>query len=240
MNNNINSWELTSNDWSFINCLSEMYDKRVSEIQRTSLENYSSEKSTLVDFLNDEGIVYENLIEFYKQIPLFRTLHLDDQILLIKSNLTHLVHLHHILKDHFQENAQIGHLMTQWINLDFHQAMSKTRHSLDYFIEHPLVLKLSLVMLIFMINLSRFPSKEISIDFLDRYSIIENQNFFITLLWKYLHRIYDEKRAIKGIELIVFQYLRYQILIEDMEMFITNQCPSKHFHPLTKSVLHFT
>ena len=236
----MNSWELTSTDWSLINYLSEIYDKRLFELKRNSLENYSLENGTLVDFLNGEENVYGNLIEFYKQIPLFQQLHLDDQILLIKSNLTHLVHLHHILRDHFKENPKIGHLMSKWMNIDFHKQMSKTRHSLDYFIDHPMVLKLSLVMFIFMINLSRFPSKEISIDFLDRCSIVENQNLLITLLWKYLHRIYDEKQAIKGIQLIVFQYLRYQSLIEDMEMTISNKFNSNQFHPLTKSVLHLS
>lgn len=236
----MNSCELTSTDWSLIHHLSEIYDKRLFELKRTSLEKYSSETSTIIDFLNDEESVYRNLIEFYKQIPLFQNLHLDDQILLIKSNLTHLVHLHHILKDHFQENAQMGHLMSEWINLDFHKQMSKNRRSLDYFIEHPLVLKISLVMLIFIINLSQSPSKELSIDFLDRRSIIKNQNLLITLLWKYLHRIYDEKHAIKGIQLIVFQYLRYQSLIEDMEMIVSNKFHSNQFHPLTKSVLHLS
>ena len=240
MNEKSSSSNLTTHDWSLINSLSDLYDRRAFIDERKSLENYSIETSTLIDFFHDEQIIYRNLIEFYKQIPLFEKLHVDDQMLLIKSNLTHLVHLHHVLRDHFEENPRIGFLMSKWISRDFHQQMSKTRHSLDYFIQHPMVLKISLLVFIFLTNLSRIPRKEFSIDFLDRYSIVHNQNIFITLLWKYLHVIYDEQDARKAVQLIIFQYLRYQLLISDMEMVISNRFHPNQFPPLTQSLLHLT
>lgn len=235
---NENSSNLTMNDWSLINSVSQVYETRAFIDQRKSFENYSLENSTLTEFFNDEQIIYRNLIEFYKQIPSFEKLHLDDQMLLIKSNLTHLVHLHHILRDHFEENPRIGSLMSKWISSDFHQQMSENRHRLDRFIEHPLVLKISLVVFIFLTNFSRIPSKEFSFQFHDHSSIMNNQNLFLTLLWKYLHVIYDEINARKSFQLIVFQYLRYQSLISEMEMIISKKFNSNEFHPLIQSLLH--
>jgi hypothetical protein len=232
-NNSSSSSNLTLDEWSLINNVSHTYDNWALANQTNHLENDLS----LTDFLNGEQNVYQNLIEFFKKIPQFKQIDIKDQILLIKCNITHLVHVHHVLKDHFKEDPQIGLHMSRWINSDFHQQMSKNRHSLDYFIQHPIVLKLSLVTFIFIINLSRLPYEQLSIQLNNQKLLIKNQDFFITLLWKYLNVIYNEKDAIKATQLIVFQYLRYQLLMEQMETIIIKQNNTNQFHPLTKSVL---
>jgi hypothetical protein len=148
--------------------------------------------------------------------------------------------MHHVLKDDFQENPKIGLLMSKWISPDFHRRMSKTRHSLDFFLKHPTVLKISLVTLMFIINLSRLPFQQLSFELIDRPLLIENQNFFITLLWKYLNVIYNEQDAIKALQCIIFQFLRYQLLMDEMENIVVKQNNPEEFHPLTKSVLRLT
>jgi hypothetical protein len=118
--------------------------------------------------------------------------------------------------------------------------MSKNRHSLDFFLKHPTVLKISLVTLMFIINLSRLPFQQLSFQLIDRPLLIENQNFFITLLWKYLNVIYNEQDAIKALQCIIFQFLRYQLLMDEMENIVVKQNNPEEFHPLTKSVLRLT
>jgi hypothetical protein len=63
---------------------------------------------------------------------------------------------------------------------------------------------------------------------------------FITLLWKYLNIIYNKKDAIRAIQSLVFQFLRYQLLMYQMETIIFKQNNPDEFHPLTKSVLRLT
>jgi hypothetical protein len=236
-NNNDSSSNLTLNEWFLINNLSHTYDNWALANETDYIKNYSLNDTSLTDFLNDEQNVYRNLILFFKQIPQFKQINIEDQILLIKCNITHLVHIHHVLKDRFHEDPKIGFHMSKWINSDFHQQMSKNRHLLDYFVQHPIVLKLSLVTFIFIINLSRLPYEQLSIQLNNQKLLIKNQDFFITLLWKYLNVIYNEKDAIKATQLIVFQYLRYQLLMEQMETIIIKQNNTNQFHPLTKSVL---
>jgi hypothetical protein len=235
-NKNFSSPNLTLDDWLLINNISHSYDNWALANETNHLLNNTS----LKDFLNDEQNVYRNLILFFKQIPQFKQINIEDQILLIKCNITHLVHIHHVLKDQFQEDPKIGLHMSKWINSDFHIQMSKNRHSLDYFIQHPIVLKLALVTFIFIINLSRLPYQQFSFELNDQNLLIKNQNFFITLLWKYLNVIYNENDAIKAIQLIVFQYLRYQLLMDQMETIIIKENKPEQFHPLTKSVLRLT
>lgn len=241
INKKFSSPNLTLDDWTLINNISYAYDSWALENDHTNhIKNYSLINSSLTDFLNDEHQVYRNLIEFFKQIPHFKKIHIEDQILLIKCNITNLVHIHHVLKDHFEENPSIGLYMSKWVNSNFHHQMSSTRKKLNYFIQHPIVLKISLIVLIFIINLSRLPYEQLSFEFIDKNLLLENQNYFLTLLWKYLNIIYNEKDAIKAIQCIVFQYLRYQLLMNEMETIIINKYHSDQFHPLTKSVLRLT
>jgi len=240
MNRNFCSPNLTLDDWSLINNLSHAYDIWALAYDTNHINNYSLVNSSLIEFLNDEQQVYRNLIEFFKQIPHFKQIDLEDQILLIKCNITHLVHIHHVLKDHFQENPKIGLHMSKWISPDFHRQMSKTRHALDYFYQHPIVLKIALVTFMFIINLSRLPYEQLSFQFINKHLLIENQNFFITLLWKYLNVIYNEKDAIRATQCLVFQFLRYQVLMYEMENIIIKQNNPDQFHPLTKSILRLT
>jgi len=240
MNKDFSFPNLTLNDWSTINNLSQAYDIWALECDTNYLDNYSLTDSSLTRFLNDEQQVYKNLIQFFKQIPHFKQIDIEDQILLIKCNITHIVHIHHVLKDHFKENPKIGLHMSKWINADFHNRMSKNRRTLDYFIQHPIVLKIALVTFMFIINLSRLPLEQLSFELIDKNLLIENQNFFITLLWKYLNVIYNEKDAIKALQCIIFQFLRYQLLMYEMENIVIKQNNPEEFHPLTKSVLRLT
>ncbi|CAF4383996.1 unnamed protein product, partial [Rotaria sordida] len=52
--------------------------------------------------------MHESLIYFYKSIPEFKQLDVHDQVLLIKSNLIKIIHLHYILQEKFQENPYIS------------------------------------------------------------------------------------------------------------------------------------
>ncbi|CAF1133198.1 unnamed protein product [Adineta steineri] len=237
MSTNFSSLDLTLDDWSLINNITHAYDICGLNYDKTRINNYSLTDSTLTDFLNDEQQMYRSLILFYNQIPGFKQLNIEDKILLIKCNITHLIHLHHILKDNFIENPKIGLHMSKWIDSDFHKQMSKTRHSYDYFIEYPIVLKLALIPLMLTINLSRLPFDQLSLELNDKNLIIQYQSLYITLLWKYLNVIYDEKDAIKAVQILIFQLLRYQLLMYEMENIIKKQTNSNQFNPLTKSVL---
>ena len=232
MATSVSPLSLTSDDWSSINTILTAYNVCSNHCKRTRLETYSLSKTSLIDFLNDEQEMYRSLIQFYRQIPAFQQIHVDDEI--------HLIHIAHVLKDNFLENPRIALHMSEWIDSSFHQQMSKARHSYDYFIQHPIVLKLALVPLMFSANLSRLPSDQFSCQLLDQHLITQHQNTYITLLWKYLHAVYEEQDARQAIQILTFQYLRYQLLMEQMGECIVQQTDLDRFQPLTKAVLCLT
>ena len=226
---------LNVEDYSVINNINHSYDQWALQCDTEHIKYYSLERTSLVHFLNDEQQMFRSLIDFYKQVPEFRRIPIDDQVLLIKCNLTHLVHVHHVLKDQFTENTHIGRLMSRWISPSFHNQMSRARRTYDYFLKHPMILKLSLVVLIFTVNLSRLPDEDLHNELLARRSLGNCQELYVTLLWNYLNAIFDERGAVQSMGLLVFQYLRYQRLMNEMDLFIVEHFHPAQFHPLTKS-----
>lgn len=186
--------------------------------------------------------MFESLIEFYKKIPEFQQINHHDQILLIKCNLNHLIHIDHVLKENFHESSSYEKLMSHWIHFHFHQNMSKIRENYNHFIENPLVLKLTLVTMIFTINLSSLPIEQFSNEFYNQKQLIEIQEFYLLLLMKYLRLIYGEKRSIQLFSILIFQHLRYQQIMNYFEIFLLKKkfFQHHHIHPLIKSILRLT
>ena len=225
---------------SIINNIDRSYNRSALEWNIEHVRGYSLERSSLVDFVNDEQEMFRSLIEFFKEIPEFRSITVDDQILLVKCNLTDLIHIHHVLKNQFVENTRISYLMSSWIGPSFYSRIARTRRRYDYFLEHPIVLKLSLAVLIFTINLSRLPGEDLSLEFTDRRSLIGSQEMYVTLLWNFLNVLFGERSAVQSLSLVIFQYLRYQQLMNEMDLFIGEHFHPDQFHPLTKSVFRLT
>jgi hypothetical protein len=195
---------------------------------------------TLIDFINEESKIHESLINFYKSIPQFNQLDINDRILLIKLNFVKIVHLHCIVMQKFHENPSIGACMSKWIGPDFHNQMSRTRGQFDHFIEHPLILKLALIVFIFSINLSTSCGTESEDDYINKTSISEIQDFYATVLWRYLNSVYDEKGAIRSLEIIVTQILHYQSLMVIMEEHVKQAISNNPFHQLESSLFRLT
>ncbi len=193
--------------------------------------------ATLIEFLNEQCKIHQSLISFYKLIPEFNEIDIEDRVLLIKFNIHQIVHLQCILIQNFQENPLLGKYMSRWIDKNFHNQMSRTRRYFHRFIEHPLVLKLAIIVLIFSFYLST-PS---DIDRFDEYKnsrkLYELQNYYTTILWRYLNHVFEEKEAIHALEIIVMQILRYQKLMTALETHVRHEPHHNILHSLMQSIL---
>jgi len=196
--------------------------------------------SSLIQFINTEAVVYESLIKFYKSIPEFNQLDIQDRVLLIKFNLLRLIHIHCIVMRNFEKHPFIGVCMTKWINLDFHQRMARTHKRFDRFREHPLILKLALIILIFSMNLSPPGDMDPFEEYSNKINIYRIQDFYTTILWRYLNVLYGEKEAIRSMEFITVQILQLQLLMEIMEEYIKRETLHHPCHPLNSSLLRLT
>jgi len=171
----------------------------------------------LIEFVNSETNMHQSLISFYKSIPEFNKLDLEDRVLLIKFNLVEIIQLHSFLMQKFHDIPWIGVCMSKWISADFHNRMFRTRRCFDRFKEHPLILKLALIVFIFSTNLSTPCGTESNDDYTNKISIREIQDFYTTVLWRYLNSIYEEREAIRSLEIIVTKILHFQKLMVIVE-----------------------
>ncbi|CAF3049811.1 unnamed protein product [Rotaria sp. Silwood2] len=230
---------LSNEDQILLNNITNAYQIGANHIDICCLNKYTSSPS-LIEFFNEESIIHQSLIYFYKYIPEFKQLHMDDQVLLIKCNLITIIHLHYILIEKFQERPFIGLYMSKWINEDFHYEMSRTRRYFNRFIEHPLIIKLALIVLLFSINLSPPRGTNQFNVYINKIDIYRIHEFYTIVLWRYLIYLFGEREAIKSIEIIITQILRFQNLINIMEETVRKTTDYNTFNQLMFSLFQLT
>jgi hypothetical protein len=152
-----------------------------------------------------------------------------------------LIHLHHIITQNFHELPQMAEHMSKWIDSDFHEHMSRTRSRFDCFMKYPLVLKIALIVFVFSINLSTPRGSSQFTDYLNKKKLHENQNYYLEILWRYLVYLFGETEAIRSMQTIVMQILRYQTLMNIMdEALHRNNAHQDIFNPLMQSIFGLT
>jgi hypothetical protein len=118
--------------------------------------------------------------------------------------------------------------------------MSRTHGYFNRFKEHPLVVKLALIVFIFSTNLSPPCDSDLFDDDTNKTNIHTIQDFYTTILWRYLNSLYGEEEAIRSMELIMTQMLQYQILMEILEEYIKQETSHSPCNPLESSLLRLT
>ncbi|CAF4985289.1 unnamed protein product [Rotaria sp. Silwood1] len=230
---------LYDEDRTLINNINNVYQLAINKNDYSYINKYTSLTSFL-QFINDESIMHESLVNFFKFIPEFKQIDINDKILLIKSNFINIIHLHRMIIYNFQECSNLNQCISKWIGKDFHYQMIRTRQYSNRFMNYPILLKLALAVFIFNVNLSASWDRNQFYEYQNQKILFEYQNYYINILWHYLNYLFDEKEAIKAMEIIVMQILRFQSLMVTLENFV-RQCPVyEQFHSLMQSILGLT
>ncbi|CAF1107315.1 unnamed protein product [Adineta steineri] len=230
---------LSADDKTLLNNIICAYKYGADQADSSHVNRYTS-SSSLTQFINDESINHKSLIYFYKHIPEFRQLDTDDQVLLIKCNMVDIIHLHLVIVQNFHENSKMAEHMSQWISLDFHRQMSGTRQKFDRFMKYPAILQIALIVLIFSFNLSTPRGSSESMNYISKRKLYESQNYYVSLLWRYLNYLFDEQEAIRSMVLIVMQILHYQVLMTIMDEMLQKSGMEDMLNPLMQSIFGLT
>ncbi|CAF3602114.1 unnamed protein product [Rotaria sp. Silwood1] len=226
---------LYDEDRILLNNINNAYQLTIDKYDYSYVNKYTS-LTSLIQFMNDENVMYESLINFFKHIPEFKQLDIDDQIILIKTNLLIIIHLHHVIVYNFQDCTNLGNHMSKWINEDFHYQMVQIRRYFYRFMNYPLLLELALLVFMFSINLSALSDINQSYEYKNKKILFHFQNYYTNILWRYLNYLFDEKQAIESMQIIVMQILRYQLLMITMKNSIQQNPDCNKFHVLMQSV----
>jgi hypothetical protein len=191
------------------------------------------------------------LLAFFKQIPEFNQLNVDDKIILTKYNLMSLMILNYALS--FKtETKQVKETDT---DVPWNSSILRTIHGDETFMQikpifHSFVriakydqkiIQLALVVLILTKGLSTgdgVPEPILN----DSMSVYRAQNFYTELLWKYMETLYGFEQAFCMITSLITRFLTWQIIEKKLRYNVEqnlSRTEENELLPLMKSLFHF-
>lgn len=187
------------------------------------------------------------LLSFFKQIPEFNQLNVDDKVTLIKYNLMTVIGINAALS-YNRETSQIIETDsdvpwgTQVYPLVFGYSicmqLQKIFHSFLHIAKYdPKIIQLSLIVLILAKGFSITDSQEPVLN--DTMAVYRAQNYYIELLWKYMEATHGSEVAVRLYSELIVHATSWQTVQEDMRNSILRTLSPKDIDellPIMKSV----
>jgi hypothetical protein len=206
--------------------------------------------TNLPQHLNARSIPAMRLLAFFKQIPEFNQLNLDDKMILIKYNLMSLVILNCALS--FNVNSQ--QILEVDTDLPWNSSILRSVHGREIHAQiarifEPLVriakfdqkiIHLLLIVLIFTKGLSTgggTPEPILN----DHMTVYIAQKFYTELLWKYLETIYGSEQAFHIFNNLITRFLTWQLLEKKLRDNVEQKYSSTveiELSPLMRTLFH--
>jgi hypothetical protein len=166
------------------------------------------EHSSIHTFFNEYTHRQKSLIEYFKIIPEFNRLSIDDKVRLIKNHLATMISINEPILD-----GSISPTLTVSIKNVFTPELAsnilRSAHLMCTYMHDPMLLKLLLIVQTLSSSINRYRSDS-SLDFIydDTRAILAGQNIYIELLWRYiLSRSSSEEDAVKFFNKLVLNLL---------------------------------
>jgi len=189
----------------------------------------------LCEFYNRKKPIIVHFIDYYKHIPDFQQLNIDDQVGLVKENIRYLLPINYaLLKTPEQSKFRYAKIQTIdcYENTNLHYLYAYLSNQFVPLVAYDsLMIKLVLIILFFSTN-----SNE-----LKQWNVVQMiQTNYLNLLWTYMLDKYGENQARCLFMNIIMKYLHLQQVIEQIDFVIrSNECIDQ-LDELLKSVLQLT
>lgn len=182
------------------------------------------------------------LISYFKQMPEFQLLTVDEQVHLVKVNILPIVFLHSIFiydpqtrTYHEPDTSDPLFLESEWtntINGEFHREMKQIRHNLSELLQ----IDSQIMLIVFLVHLfsDHFTSGATS-SCLNTLHIFRAQNVYNELLWKHCLQRYDLVKSVKLFVRYTSNFMKLQRLIEQLRSTITDYLDVTKLAPLMQS-----
>ena len=176
-----------------------------------------------LETLNSESVAVMRLLAFFKQIPAFQQLNVDDKVLLIKYNLMAAVAVNCALAYNTETNQILETESDSPWNIQFFQILhgyhlsnqvQKIFTSLLKIAKYdPHIIRLTLVQMMFT---KRWVFDLLQPNLSDDAAIHRAQNYYTELLWKYMETKYRSDEAAQIFSQLVINILSYQTVEEEL------------------------
>lgn len=235
---------LSHTDRIRLNNLTHCYDQYTGE---PCITNYIPPAERLYlridQFYNRKKPIFVSFINYFKHLPEFHQLHIDDQVLLLKENIRILLPINYaLLKTPVHSTFRSTDIQTIGCvnNIDLHSMYTSLSNSFVPFVmSDPLMIKLLLIVLFFTTNHVQIIQKE-NIDFKQLDAIKRAQSSYTELLWLYMIERCGEVQARILFTRIMMKFLHIQLVIEQIDSIIRLNDDIQNIDGLLQSILQLT
>ncbi|CAF0882069.1 unnamed protein product [Didymodactylos carnosus] len=229
---------LTQDDWCHLNNIFILYDQKAKPVV---LNRHSLNTTTINEFVNKKSVWVMQLLSYFKQIPEFQKINVDDQVLLTKYNFRVLIPINLALIRYklASTTSPSDHIdfMISVHGKELYQNMRKNVLSISLFQHDPMIIKLMLIIMLFSGCLLTTTSQMEINSFQNIYQIYTAQNFYAKLLWCYMEYVFGESGAIVAFSMFISRCLRIQLVSNDVHSCLKRQLNLDDILPLMQSVL---
>jgi hypothetical protein len=198
----------------------------------------------LDELYNRKKTVFINVVSYFKHIPEFQNLNLDDQVLLIKQNIRLLIPLNYaIFRASANSKFRRAHIQTIGCkdNINIHDMLRSLAESFIGFVTYdPLIIKLLMIVLFFTTNSLTTRSIYDPAQYKQLDNIKQIQSSYVELLWLYMIEKYGEEDAIHLFTKMIAKYLNIQIIIDQVDSIIQVNNDIQNIDSLMKTMLQLT
>jgi hypothetical protein len=213
--------------------------------------NPSMYTMTFLQQLNSHSVPLIRLLTFFKQIPEFDELNVDDKVTLIKFNLLPLLCINCTLS-YNAETDQVAETDTDipWdpsviqtvYGVDGHQQIKKV---FDQFLDIAKydyrIIQLALVAFILTKGISTVEDNEPILN--DYMRVYRAQNYYTELLWKYMEATHGSQLAVQIFSKLIAHFMAWQMLQKKLKYIVEQNLLSSDMNellPFMKSLLHIS
>ncbi|CAF1114000.1 unnamed protein product [Adineta steineri] len=244
---------LSSEDLQRIETISNSYHNRIEFAAGSGLPwNPSIHTKTFVEVLNSRSVPVMRLLSYFKQIPEFDQLNVDDKVTLIKHNLITILGISRALSyksdthDVVESDSDVP-LNTQFYRVLYGYHICKQLHKIFHsFVQiaqyDRKIIELILIILILTkgFSITNYDDEQI---LNDNMSVYRAHNYYTELLWKYMETIYGYKKAIDLFSQLILNAISWQQLQYHMRNDILKTLSpddTKELLPIMKSILRIS
>lgn len=210
----------------------------------------SAQTQTFLQTLNSQSVSLMRLLSFFKQIPEFNQLNVDDKVTLIKYNLVELLALNCVLSYDAKTNQIIETSSDAPMNTEFYRVLHgyafglRLKKIFETFLSIAQCdQKIIHLMLITLILTKGFSASGVSNEPVlnDNMAVYRAQNCYAELLWKYLETMHGYGKAIELFSKLVGNVVAWQAVQETLRNDIMRTLSPEDMNqlvPIMRSVLN--
>ncbi|CAF1359233.1 unnamed protein product [Rotaria sordida] len=244
---------LSPEDLQRIETISLFYQNPVEFATRDGLPwDPSTHVRTVLQVFNSDSISVMRLLSFFKQIPEFNQLNVDDKVTLIKYNFISVFGINCALSYNTETNQIIESDSDVPANTQFFQIL----HGYNLFMQikkifisfiniakyDRKIIQLTVIILIFTKGFSIANDHDEPI-LNDKMSVYRAQNYYTELLWKYMETMHGYEKAIKLFSKLIVHIISWQTIHEELRNNIVRILSPEDISelmPILKSILRIS